>query len=86
MLQLGLFPSHFSFLFLHIIQANRFGLGTLALPVGRGAASPVPSALGLLSLFSSSERDAFWLECSFAAGIVPGLRPCRGSFWEGGNI
>ena len=32
MLQLGLMPSHFSFLFLQIMHARRFGLGTLELP------------------------------------------------------
>jgi len=32
-LQLGLRPSHFSFLFLQIIQARRLGFGTLELPL-----------------------------------------------------
>lgn len=32
MLQLGLMPSHFNFRFLQIMQARRFGLGTLRLP------------------------------------------------------
>jgi len=33
-------PSHFNFLFLHIMQANRLGFGTLELPPA-GAASGV---------------------------------------------
>jgi len=32
-LQLGLRPSHFSFLFLQIMHARRFGFGTLELPL-----------------------------------------------------
>jgi hypothetical protein len=44
-LQLGLMPSHFSFLFLQIMHARRFGLGTVEFP--RAAPdSPVCSALG----------------------------------------
>jgi hypothetical protein len=31
-LQLGLIPSHFSFLLRHIIHARRFGFGTLEFP------------------------------------------------------
>jgi hypothetical protein len=33
-LQLGLMPSHFSFLFLQIMHARRFGFGTLEFPPG----------------------------------------------------
>ena len=41
-LQLGLMPSHLSFLFLQIMHARRFGLGTAEFP----RAAPVCSALG----------------------------------------
>jgi len=36
-LQLGLIPSHFNFLFLQIIHARRFGFGTLELPRAAGS-------------------------------------------------
>lgn len=45
MLQLGLIPSHFSFRFLQIMHASRFGLGTLELPpVGASMEMWSPSA------------------------------------------
>lgn len=40
MLQLGLMPSHLSFLFLQIIHARRFGLGTLELPLAGSGPAP----------------------------------------------
>lgn len=43
MLQLGLMPSHFSFRFLHIIHASRFGLGTLELPLVADSVGCSPS-------------------------------------------
>lgn len=42
MLQLGLIPSHFSFLLLHTMHARRFGFGTLEFPPVGAASSADP--------------------------------------------
>jgi hypothetical protein len=47
-LQLGLMPSHFSFRFRQIMQARRFGFGTLELPPAR-ASIDMCSSFGSLS-------------------------------------
>lgn len=53
-LQLGLMPSHFSFRFLQIMQARRFGLGTLELPPA-GASTVIWSPSGVLSAAASDD-------------------------------
>lgn len=52
-LQLGLMPSHFSFLFLQIMHARRFGLGTLELPPA-GASIVIWSSWSLSPLRSET--------------------------------
>jgi hypothetical protein len=47
-LQLGFIPSHFNFLFLQIMHANRFGFGTIELPF------PGAPVVGLVSVASFS--------------------------------
>jgi hypothetical protein len=51
-LQLGLMPSHFNFLFLQIMHARRFGFGTLELPPG-GASIVMWSPSASLSVVGS---------------------------------
>lgn len=65
-LQLGLTPSQRSFLFLQIVQAKRFGLGTLVLEPA-GTAETGLSVIGVSSEPGDTE--------SFAAAEVEGSAP-----------
>lgn len=85
MLQLGLSPSHFNFLFLHIMHARRLGLGTLEFPADPPsvAASPFWSETMIVSGGVPDDDDIFgrrrcaWLWQRYYKGNCPTLTDVR---------
>jgi hypothetical protein len=73
-LQLGLTPSHFSFLLRHIMHARRFGLGTLVLSpswaVTCGTWSAVPESVVMAS---GEDAECGDIELSFSANWIDGV-------------
>lgn len=80
----GLFPSHLSFLFRHIIQAKRLGLGTPALfgPCGAVAlvwlSSPFPSSGPSPVTMSSKPPVPFMAVSISGEDMFSGAKPSRG--------
>jgi hypothetical protein len=78
-LQLGLRPSHFSFRFLQIMHARRFGFGTLELPRAAGSVAPLSASTWLVGSDTMMVSDGEFDDDDMLGVCAASARPVHGN-------